>query len=280
MPDEASVPPKRQLHTNLALLITAPAPSILFCVSLAHVCAASDNTGVCKILTYHPLILVNALFFVNVCVIFWVFSLAQGSTWVRCAATSLKQEARKHDTKRLYMCGGCGPNFQPFLQDMLVLMQLIDPYWTFIPVLIAHFYAWVCLNGEARDGRQNMALALIWLWSIRLSQSYFRRCGLTCKVDASPLSPVLCHLLWHPTLGYVGGRSARQTSLLPDAFVRLICPAQPCVTLLNPSCKRRSAHRWTGTAHICECHVYSVSRHGKDVELMGSREVAPRRCEK
>ena len=91
MRDEASVPPNRQLLTNLALLITAPAPTILFCASLAHVCAASDNTGVCKLLQYHPLILVNALFFVNVCVIFWVLSLAQGSTWVCSACCELPE---------------------------------------------------------------------------------------------------------------------------------------------------------------------------------------------
>ena len=59
-----------------------------------------------------------------------------------------------------------------------VLLQLIDPYWTILPVLIAHFYSWACLHGESKDARQLVALGLIWLWSIRLSHSYFRRCVL------------------------------------------------------------------------------------------------------
>ena len=65
---------------------------------------------------------------------------------------------------------------QTLRHSVLMLMQLIDPYWTFIPLLIAHFYAWICLNGEAWNVRQFSALALIWLWSIRLTHSYFRRC--------------------------------------------------------------------------------------------------------
>ncbi len=78
----APVPPTGQLLTNLAILITAPAPSILFCVFLARFCTGTNNIAVCRVLNYDPLILVNALFFVNVCVIFWVLSLVQGSTWV------------------------------------------------------------------------------------------------------------------------------------------------------------------------------------------------------
>ena len=90
------------------------------------------------------------------------------------------------------MSGSCGPTYHSLLQDMLMLMQLIDPYWTLIPVLIAHFYAWVCLKGEARQGRQSMALALMWLWSVRLTHSYFRRCGVASQA-AMP------HLLERPS---------------------------------------------------------------------------------
>ena len=59
-----------------------------------------------------------------------------------------------------------------------MLSQLIDPYWTFLPVLIAYFYSWACLHGESKNVRQLVALGLIWLWSIRLTHSYFRRCAL------------------------------------------------------------------------------------------------------
>ena len=69
---------------------------------------------------------------------------------------------------------------------MLMLVQLIDPYWTFIPVLIAHFYAWVCPSNELRTGRQHIALALIWLWSIRLTHSYFRRCSSAAMLATRP----------------------------------------------------------------------------------------------
>lgn len=65
-------------------------------------------------------------------------------------------------------------------------MQLIDPYWTFIPVLIAHFYAWLCPSNEPRTGRQHMTLALIWLWSIRLTHSYFRRCSFAAMLATRP----------------------------------------------------------------------------------------------
>ena len=91
----APVPPKGQLLTNLAILITAPAPSILFCVILARCCTATNNIAVCRVLNYDPLILVNALFFVNVCVIFWVLSLVQGSTWVwLCSLHRLQKQCR------------------------------------------------------------------------------------------------------------------------------------------------------------------------------------------
>lgn len=79
---KAPVPSNGQLLTNVATLVTAPAPSILFCAVLARVCTGPENLGVCKVLDQDPLILVNALFFVNVCVIFWGLSLVQGSTWV------------------------------------------------------------------------------------------------------------------------------------------------------------------------------------------------------
>lgn len=77
-----SVLVNRQLQTNLVLLITAPAPSILFCVYCAYACTRSDKSGACIPTELHPLVLLHALFFLNVCVIFWLLSLVQGSTWV------------------------------------------------------------------------------------------------------------------------------------------------------------------------------------------------------
>lgn len=51
---------------------------------------------------------------------------------------------------------------------------LIDPYWTVLPVLIAHFYAAHPL-ARADPWRSRVVLILTWVWSIRLTHSYFRR---------------------------------------------------------------------------------------------------------
>ena len=54
---------------------------------------------------------------------------------------------------------------------------LIDPYWTILPPLLAHFYrAHPCAIDPA-PLRGDLSLALIWVWSIRLTHSYFRREG-------------------------------------------------------------------------------------------------------
>ena len=65
-------------------------------------------------------------------------------------------------------------------------VQLIDPYWTFIPVLITHLYAWACPDSAPRTGRQYVTLALIWLWSMRLTHSYLRRCSSAATPSARP----------------------------------------------------------------------------------------------
>lgn len=52
--------------------------------------------------------------------------------------------------------------------------QLIDPYWTIIPVLIAHFYH-AHPTAQYDPMRARVVLALVWIWSIRLTHSYFRR---------------------------------------------------------------------------------------------------------
>lgn len=52
---------------------------------------------------------------------------------------------------------------------------LIDPYWTIIPLLIGHFYRQHPLAQRNPSMRANVAMVLIYLWSIRLTFSYFRR---------------------------------------------------------------------------------------------------------
>jgi steroid 5-alpha reductase family enzyme len=51
---------------------------------------------------------------------------------------------------------------------------LIDPYWTIIPPLIGHYFA-AHTAAVADPWRSQVALAVTWLWSARLTYNYFRR---------------------------------------------------------------------------------------------------------
>lgn len=51
---------------------------------------------------------------------------------------------------------------------------MIDPYWTVIPVMLAHYYSTHPL-AQTNAWRSTIVLVLTWIWSIRLSHSYFRR---------------------------------------------------------------------------------------------------------
>lgn len=51
---------------------------------------------------------------------------------------------------------------------------MIDLYWTVIPVLLVHFYANHPV-AEYNVWRSWVVVVLIWVWSVRLTHSYFRR---------------------------------------------------------------------------------------------------------
>ncbi|PKA54188.1 hypothetical protein AXF42_Ash000021 [Apostasia shenzhenica] len=51
---------------------------------------------------------------------------------------------------------------------------MIDLYWTVIPVMLVYFYAGHPL-AECNSVRSTVAVVFTWLWSIRLTHSYFRR---------------------------------------------------------------------------------------------------------
>lgn len=51
---------------------------------------------------------------------------------------------------------------------------LIDPYWTLIPPLLGHLYR-AHPRANFDSTRSTVALSLLWLWSARLTHSYFRR---------------------------------------------------------------------------------------------------------
>ena len=124
-------------RNNALLMLVVPAPSLAAWWVLTRWCEAgscsADLLGwFCRFGLEHPIALVNLLFAVNVCLVFWLISLVQRSTW------------------------------------------LIDPYWTLIPPLIAHFYA--SHPGAVADAlRSKLALVVVWTWAIRLTVNYFRR---------------------------------------------------------------------------------------------------------
>jgi len=51
---------------------------------------------------------------------------------------------------------------------------LIDPYWTLLPPLLGHLYQ-LHPNAQADETRSKITLGLLWIWSARLTYSYFRR---------------------------------------------------------------------------------------------------------
>lgn len=61
-----------------------------------------------------------------------------------------------------------------FLCDRSWVLQLIDPYWTIIPVMMGYFYG-TRPGAESDVWRSRAVMSLLWLWSIRLTHSYFRR---------------------------------------------------------------------------------------------------------
>lgn len=73
-----------QRVTNLLLLVVAPLPSVLYCCGGTRhaVTTEASQTAILSKFISHPLVEVNLLFFLNVCVVFWIVSLSQNSTWV------------------------------------------------------------------------------------------------------------------------------------------------------------------------------------------------------
>ncbi|KAI3934495.1 hypothetical protein MKW92_034869 [Papaver armeniacum] len=51
---------------------------------------------------------------------------------------------------------------------------MIDLYWTVIPVLLVHYYG-THPYGFSNQWRSTIVILLTWIWSIRLTHSYFRR---------------------------------------------------------------------------------------------------------
>lgn len=66
---------------NGVIALLVPLPSILFYLCFLSNCGG--GSGLWKWCNHHPLLLVNALFFLNVNLVFWLISHLQSSHWVR-----------------------------------------------------------------------------------------------------------------------------------------------------------------------------------------------------
>lgn len=72
---------------NALIAAIVPLPSLAFYALFLHSYSAAEEAlgwwgFICRWGSQHPIALLNALFFVNVNVIFWFISLLQHSTWV------------------------------------------------------------------------------------------------------------------------------------------------------------------------------------------------------
>jgi steroid 5-alpha reductase family enzyme len=61
-----------------------------------------------------------------------------------------------------------------FLSVLQHTCWLIDPYWTFIPLMIETYFQYHPL-ANPDPSRGSLACFLVWFWSFRLTHSYFRR---------------------------------------------------------------------------------------------------------
>jgi steroid 5-alpha reductase family enzyme len=139
--------PRSSIAMNTALMVLAGVPAVLEYYLFLRVCPVhhpprlfSSSFPVlhrwlvdgCDVGVRAPLVLVNALLFLNMDVLLWLLSLVQNSTW------------------------------------------LIDAYWQFIPVLLAHAYA-LHPQAQTQSWRSATSIAILYLWAARLLHSYFRR---------------------------------------------------------------------------------------------------------
>jgi len=130
--------------TNTVLMVAVAVPAIVWCSKAFVLCNAFGNKseyagitapgglilGLQQLTCRQPLAAVNFIFLVNVCVLFWIINLIQGSTW------------------------------------------LIDPYWTFIPVLINTFYNLHPSATSSTSPRALVSSTLVWAWAYRLTYRY------------------------------------------------------------------------------------------------------------
>ena len=146
---------------NALICLCVLAPSIVATWAAYSRCSPDSHAtatlaeAACSCAMGYPIAFANLLFFLNVSLLFWLIGLAQ---------RSLCEPLRSNHTAH------------PPSSDVSLRPHswLIDPYWTLIPPLLGHLYQ-LHPNARFNEARSALALALLWVWSLRLSHNYFRR---------------------------------------------------------------------------------------------------------
>lgn len=86
----------------IALLV--PLPSILFYICFLSNCGTGSGSFLWKWCYDHPLLLVNALFFLNVNLVFWLISHVQSSHWVSLLCQNSSQFLSTYGTVDFVLC--------------------------------------------------------------------------------------------------------------------------------------------------------------------------------
>lgn len=101
----------------IALLVLLP--SILFYLCFLSNCGGGCSSGLWKWCYHHPLLLVNALFFLNVNLLFWLISHVQSSHWVRqrLLLCRIPKILLNFSTSTVYLINWCIADDRPVLDS-------------------------------------------------------------------------------------------------------------------------------------------------------------------
>jgi len=99
---------------------------------------------ICELCFFHPFEYINIVLLLNLCIILWIISLAQKSTWLIGVVYFHKKDTTVF-------------NFY---------VSNIDPYWTIIPVLLAFYFKYHPL-AVINDYSSNISFLLVIIWSVR-----------------------------------------------------------------------------------------------------------------
>ena len=134
---------------------------------LSESLSSSLSELTCRVGLFHPIAFVNIVMFFLVCVLFWLISLVQRSTWL--IGTSIVAFF-----SWISICNYRHPILYLF---STFLIFFADPYWTIIPPLIASFYHFHPM-AQGEHNRATLSFWLTLLWSVR-----YRNCWHLIRIE-------------------------------------------------------------------------------------------------